>query len=423
MIDPSISEFFSQRKEAWLKKSINSKMTQDVIDQIKAACEEKFSLAEWLPDAAKRADQLSLSTHPCTFSHPSARKNKNGDVTPIVSSANKESDGYIRAGNVAVALDALGNAAALDVYSFLHIVLTDGKTVLQHIESDTDVSKRLLKIPTASYNDLRQNFLAIVKTPSGTIVTSSKIKQVYFPVDESYHLLSVLSNSGIMFELKSRLKSSENVKAIRAKRKDRAFSEIGYSEVYNLTEIGYGGAHPKNISVLAKNNYGVASLLASVPPSLKVRDVRFPTTNFFTEALNTWNFKELFQDLHDVLKIELGGNIPRQTLLTARDNKIKALVLKIMDTVYLLREASTEQYRESSSLSVAQKVWLCHEKADDRENADLWLDEIIHDMTRWLNNAYSKTLADKQILIGDEEFNEVKKLIGQWAAENKEFLR
>lgn len=423
MLDPSIKEFFDQRKEAWLKKSVNSKMTEDDIEQVKAACEDKFSLAEWLPDAAKRADQLSLSTHPCTFSHPSARKNKNGDVTPIVSSANKEADGYIRAGNVAVALDALGNAAALDVYSFLHIILADGKTVLQHIESDSDVSRSLLKIPTAGYDDLRQNFLAIMKVPSETIVTSSKIKQVYFPVDESYHLLSVLSNSGIMFELKSRLKPSERVKAIREKRKDKEFSETGYREIYNLTEIGYGGAHPKNISVLAKNNYGIASLLASVPPELTVREVRFPVRDFFDESLNYWVFKDLFNDLHEVMKIELGGNISRQKLLTAIENRIKALVLKIMDAVYLLREASIEQCRESSGLPAAQVVWLCADKAGEREASDLWLDEIIHDITRWLNNGYGKALGDKQILLGNEEFAEIKKLIGQWVAENKEFLR
>ncbi|MEX6067038.1 type I-F CRISPR-associated protein Csy1 [Providencia hangzhouensis] len=31
-----------------------------------------------MPSAAKRAGQISLSTHPCTFSHPSSRKTKTG---------------------------------------------------------------------------------------------------------------------------------------------------------------------------------------------------------------------------------------------------------------------------------------------------------------------------------------------------------
>ncbi|MCB0739226.1 MAG: hypothetical protein KDC92_17075, partial [Bacteroidetes bacterium] len=164
-------------------------------------------------------------------------------------------------------------------------------------------------------------------------------------------------------------------------------------------------------------------LLSSTPPILKIHDIRFPKTDFFVESLSIWSFKELFQELHNVLKMEIGGDIPRQKLLTARDKKIKGLVLKVMDTVYLLREASIEQYRESFSLSAAQKVWLCHDKSHERENTDLWLNDIIHDMTRWLNNAYSKSLGDMKILLGDEEFNEIKKIINQWVADNKEFLR
>lgn len=68
-------------------------------------------------------------------------------------------------------------------------------------------------------------------------------------------------------------------------------------------------------------------------------------------------------------------------------------------------------------------IWLCAEKADERDSSDAWLDEIIHDCTRWLNYTYAKLLGDKQILLGNEEFNEMKKLIEQWVSENREFLR
>lgn len=241
---------------------------------------------------------------------------------------------------------------------------------------------------------------------------------------DSYHQLSVLTNSGLVFELRKRLdemRFGEDVKAKRELKKKGEYSEQGYSEIYDMTTIGFGGTKPQNISVLNNQNGGKAYLLASVPPALVVREVRFPKNNFFAENLNYHHFKEQFEDLHKVMKIELGGNISRQNLLTARDNRIKALVLKIMDAVYLMREASNDQYRESSGLPAAQVIWLCAEKADEREHSDLWLTEIIHDCTRWLNNAYAKSLGDKQILLGDEEFLEIKNLIAQWVAENRSF--
>jgi CRISPR-associated protein Csy1 len=426
MLEPSIKEFFDQRKEAWLKKTVKADASQEDISASERVCESTFALAEWLPNAASRAGQISIATHPCTFSHSSARKNKNGTVTSTIADCPRRDDGFLRTGNVMVEPDALGNAAALDVYKFLNVKLQDGLTLLQHIASDSEQAKQLLTIPTASYSELKAGFLAMVQPSEGGVITSSKIKQVYFPVEESYHQLSVLTNSGLVFELRQRLDTmrfGEEVKAKRDLKKESQYSEDGYSEIYDITTIGYGGTKPQNISVLNNQNGGKAHLLSSVPPVLKVREVRFPLNDFFDESLNYWNFKRLFNDLHDVIKIELGGNISRQKLLTARDNRIKALVLKIMDAVYLLREASIEQYRESSGLSAAQIVWLCANKSDERESGDLWLDEIIHDCTRWLNNGYGNALGDKQILLGNEEFAEIKKLIEQWVSENKEFLR
>lgn len=426
MLDPSIKDFFDQRKEAWLKKKIGADLTSDQVAEVELACANEFSLAEWLPNAAKRAGQISISTHPCTFSHPSARKNKNGYVSSVIANAANEPDGYLRSGNVKAEPDALGNAAALDVYKFLNLALQDGVTLLEHIQGDSPAARQLLDIPTATYQELKEGFLAMVNSADGEIITSSKIKQVYFPVEENYHQLSVLTNSGLVFELRQRLDNmrfGDEVKAKRELKKSNQYSEQGYSEIYDITTIGYGGTKPQNISVLNNQNGGKAHLLSSVPPALRIREVRFPVRNFFDESLNYWNFKDLFNDLHDVMKIELGGNITRQKLLTAIENRVKTLVLKIMDAVYLLRAASIEQYRESSGLPAVQVVWLCADKADERETSDLWLDEIIHDITRWLNNGYGKALGDKQILLGNEEFAEIKKLIEQWVAENKEFLR
>ena len=119
MLDPAIGAFFTERKEGWLKKSLKPSMQNDEVLALEFECEQLFSPEQWLPNAAKRAGQINISSHPCTFSHPSARKNKNGYVTSVIASASQAPDGYLRTGNAQVQGDALGNAAALDVYKFL----------------------------------------------------------------------------------------------------------------------------------------------------------------------------------------------------------------------------------------------------------------------------------------------------------------
>ena len=78
-ITKAIDNFFKERKEAWLKEKLKPSMEEFEVREKKLECMQRFSREAWLPNAAKRAGQMSLATHPCTFSHPSARKNKNGD--------------------------------------------------------------------------------------------------------------------------------------------------------------------------------------------------------------------------------------------------------------------------------------------------------------------------------------------------------
>ena len=131
MLDPAIETFFSERKEGWLKKNIKAAMESWQVKEIEQECLTTFSLEMWLPNAAKRAGQISIATHPCTFSHPSARKNKNGYVSSVIANKEKANDGFLKTGNVVVETDALGNAAALDVYKFLMLKMQDNQTLLE----------------------------------------------------------------------------------------------------------------------------------------------------------------------------------------------------------------------------------------------------------------------------------------------------
>src|SRR3990167_2033620 len=148
--------FVDESESIWLKKNIKASMSDSEIKALELECETQFSLANWLPNAAARAGQTAISTHPCTFSHPSARKNKNGYVSAIIADSKKANDGFLRSGNVSVAADALGNAAALDVYKFLTLTLADGNTLIQHLEGDSEQAVSLL---AAANKDIYPDYL------------------------------------------------------------------------------------------------------------------------------------------------------------------------------------------------------------------------------------------------------------------------
>ncbi|WP_413493078.1 type I-F CRISPR-associated protein Csy1 [Morganella psychrotolerans] len=287
MTDPAISAFLAERKTEWLKKKLRGLTNKTDIDALRQYSEVLFSLAQWLPRAAVRAGQISLSTHPCTFTHPSARQNSmntggiagNNTVTAVIAQAKQDNDGFLRSGNIQTEPDALGNAAALDIYRFLMLKMQDNRTLLSHIDEESFLAKSLLSY--GDYSVLRKGFLQVV-TGKKSAVTSSKVKQVYFPVfdniaGDNYHLLSVLTPSGILFELCRRIEfirrsSGDKIEQSNYRNNNRSLES--FQTIDSVAIIRFGGSKPQNISVFNNDNAGKACLLLSVPPGFKCQEMQ-----------------------------------------------------------------------------------------------------------------------------------------------------
>ena len=100
--------------------------------------------------------------------------------------------------------------------------------------------------------------------------TDYLVKQVYFPTSDGYHLLSVLTPSGLVFELKKRiqeLRFSDKNKEARVAKRNQEFHAEGFDEILDLTVFGYGGSKPQTVSVLNSKNRGESYLLPCKPPN------------------------------------------------------------------------------------------------------------------------------------------------------------
>lgn len=408
MLDPAIQTFLSERQATWLKDKLKSCKDKAEQHEIESNAREKYSLSNWLPDAAKRAGQLAMVSHPGKFSHPSAK------TSSVIAKSLPKTDGFLRTGNAQTDFDVFGNAAALDVFKFLSLVLIDGQTVLAHIEQNSEIIKAQFNLPSAPFIGLQQDLLAI-KQASTAVKTSDKVKQVYFPVAEGYHLLSILTPSGLMFKLKERINTirfSEEAKLAREHRRNQQHHEQGFDELYNLTVIGFGGTKPQNISVLNNQNGGTAYLLPSMPPSLKPRGLQTPKTDFFNNSLYYKNYQDSFKSLHKLLQTDY-NNI---NIRDGRDNLLHFIIQQALDEqvtekLWQLRQLEAG-WSTKTNLSMAQKIWLDNTHAEQRESADSWLDEIIGDFARWIVFAYQKTVGKEQaVSLGDIELAHFKQLL------------
>lgn len=394
MLDEAIVTFLSERKATKLKGVSDFEQIQKI--------EETFHLENWLSDAAKRAGQLSLVSHPSKFTHPSAK------TSSIIFESNSVANGFLCSTNVQNELDVFGNAAALDVYKFLSLVLSDGKTVLTHLEENTDLIQQQLKLASTPFDELRDNFLAIKQDKSSKIRTSGQVKQVYFPVESDYHLLSVLTPSGLMFALKDKIQNirfSEETKLAREAERNNAFHENGFDELYDLTVIGFGGTKPQNISVLNNKYGGTAYLLPSIPPSFKIRNFQIPTSDFFKNSIYPSLYKDSFEAFHRLM-IAKHNNI---NIREGRDNIIEFVIDGIIERSWQLRQLDAG-WSEKTNMPMYQKIWLDNAFLEERENSDDWLNHVIKELAHWFFDAYKKVIKDAELL-GDEDLRHIRTVV------------
>ncbi|MBA3581152.1 MAG: type I-F CRISPR-associated protein Csy1 [Gammaproteobacteria bacterium] len=411
MLDSKIQDFLNDRKTKSLKKIITEGMDEHDVQCVHLEADEEFNINNWLPDAARRAGQISMSSHPCTFSHPSGRKNKNSKTSTVIANGAFSTDGFIRSGNVSADLDALGNAAALDVYKFLTIELSDGKQLISHIEQETELAKNLLSIPTASYEELRLGLMAMKESDPAS-VTSSKIKQVFFPVLNDYHQLSVLTPSGIMYVLRNRIQEmrfGDVITKAKEQRKKNEISITGFDDIYNLGVIGYGGTKPQNISVLNNQYGGKAYLLQSIPPTLKPEKIRLPNTDFFSNCLWPNQFKANFELLHKCLT-DSRNNLK---VRTRRDEILLSIFDDIVRIIWQIRanEKGWSLRERFDSLPKVQKIILDNHWQNERDENGQALEAFLKNAARWIILAYKKVLGNEALALNDDELMHVYYLI------------
>ena len=410
MNDPTIENYLRQRKEDWLKKKVKKSMSPEEVAKTEAEAEEKFSLNVWLQDAAKRAGQMSMATHPCTFSHPSARKTKRGDVTPIVFEGAFEADGLLRSGNVHdIEMDALGNAAVLDVYKLLDLRMDDGRRLIEHIKDESEIGRAVVSSAGGDYETVRNGFLAMLESPGDETVTSSKIKQVYFPVDEDYHLLSIITNAGIVHRMRTlidKMRFSDEAKTFREARKKGECAE-DYMEIYDLVVLGYCGTKPQNVSVLNNAMGGRTYLLRSMPPKLTPRGIRFPKRDFFKEALFQKEVQQRFKALGKIAATDY-NNV---NIRNARIRHYEALLEIVIESMWRIRTVSEAQFYEPTShLPAWQKIWLVEAYRDKRTEDELWLKEVKEAIGRWIVAGIER-YGPKDLKLGPEELDDIHKVI------------
>ncbi|MGO3159105.1 type I-F CRISPR-associated protein Csy1 [Halomonas sp. H2] len=414
--------------EAFLKERFDTKAEKLASDDPKyQALVEQFQFDTWINDAARRVGQLQVVTHSLKPIHPDA---KGSNLYAPPESLNK----HFLVGSHALpadfAGDVVGNAAALDVYKFLKLEF-EGKPLLERaLENDGEFAKALSD--NAEQAQAWISAFATITEPRGVHASHTRGKQLYWLVgedtldDEDFHLLAPLYATSLahrVFQTINHDRFSEEAKEARKAKREGKYAGQPVHSYPNLAVQKMGGTKPQNISQLNSERGGNNYLLASMPPSWNVRDIRPPLKvdsvfKPFGVFYYTGGVKGLVKDLKQFLETNPATDMHTRDL---RDDYtamlMDELALFAMQMHSLPAGWSAD---ETCDLSAEEAYWLDPGRAEEdsafREarNTTDWADDIRHRFANWLNAALGEKLP-----FGDVEFRHWQKALAKDATHQR----
>lgn len=371
----------------------------------------------WLADAARRVKQIQQATHILKFTHPSAKG------TNLNSQGNPSADPLELATHSLgkdFAVDVVGNAAALDVYKFLSITV-DGRNLLERA-----INKELALIQALSDDEsiAKEWVQAFADFAQSTERTASHTlaKQVYWPIDDGYHMLAPLFSSPLSQALRQRVfddRFSDAAKAARQAQRTGQYTPHGYREYPNLAIQTFGGSKPQNISQLNSERRGENLLLASLPPHWESPALR-PPLRVETIFQSYYPYRREVRRLTSVLKNYLRSMAKRRSTMHIRYTRaslVSELVDELLNMTAELHRALEPGWsaQPACRLRLAEQRWLDPQRLfmDEDFAARLagqnWEDEICRGFANWLNGA----LRTDKTLFGEDESREWESALKQ----------
>ncbi|PXW46173.1 CRISPR-associated Csy1 family protein [Erwinia sp. AG740] len=386
--------------------------------------EQAYEVRTWLTDAASRAGQISLVTHALKFTHSDAKGSSVFSTEPATAT-----DVLSTASLAQPAIDAVGNAAALDVAKLLQTEHQGDSLVAALQRGDHRALKALAENP----EQLTQWLAGFGQVLSDKQPSSHKLaKQIYFPVgDGEYHLLSPLYSSSLSQALDQRLNAvrfGEQAKAIReARRQKRWHDEVDVSYP-GIAVQNMGGTKPQNISALNSARSGRSYLLNCAPPQW-LSQIKPPLdsdtifrNNGEVDALTYVDRRDMRQFLLSVKDVENNRDIRNQ-----RRRYLDQLIDTLFGYVVTVQNLRPAGWSKDSRLNVSLQLWLdpfrCRQ--DDafcyaREGGD-WKEQVAREFGLWLN----ARLQHEKLIFGEVERREwsTAALFKQRLRENERWLK
>jgi CRISPR-associated protein Csy1 len=310
------------------------------------------------------------------------------------------------------------NGALIRIALFFHVNFS-GKTVFERLISNDFEWLNCFSNSTEKVHEWGQGLACWLCEHD--LKAIEKMKQLYFPVSgDEYHLLSPMTSSSLAHELFKKInnsKWSESSKKGRLAKSKSLYSELAVTEFPKLATTFFGGAHPRNISLLNHLRSGKAYLLNCAPPSWQ-STLKPPLNDQSIFSGREFN-RRVWRDLQELQSYLLSIK-GRDSTLEIRRN-IAAYVNDLIDGLlnYAAEVQGLSEHAgwslQNCELKLAEKLWLdpwCEDLLFQQKRANHnWQQDICLAFAGWLNSKLNKALKNDGLVFGTVQYQHWAKLL------------
>lgn len=430
MLTPMHDKKLLEKQKA-LSDLIKKNAADEAIEKASAAVNDVSSVYQydnWLARAANSmSKQVTIATHISKGIHSMSQGDSvrfvNDDARPkyLAGSHNIESD----------LLDISGSASALPIYNFINLVIADGITIKNLIESDSEALIEALsddrEIAESHLNAFKSLLTRTVENP----VTSEVNKQLMFPLngdsleivdinDFNYENVIPLYPSVLCHETRAKINKIRFAdKKTDAAQDEAEVEKDSFLKIKDLASIRLGGTKPWNISKVVTMSAGEALLLPSLPPISKKVDGLVLSKNI-TSIFNSAAFKYATKNplnhfIACSIKLESQSNYQNKT---DKKNALDLLLVTIFDIAVELRSKKAG-WLNDYVININEKFWLDPNRgnlegqgvyAKKRESTD-WQGKVVDAMSHFINDALKEASEQHASSFDANHFNELRKQV------------
>ncbi|HIF9311137.1 TPA: type I-F CRISPR-associated protein Csy1 [Photobacterium damselae] len=349
---------------------------------------QQFELNAWIDNAARRANQISMATHALKFTNSSA-KGSNVLAHELGHDARYLDTEIIQEKSI----DAVGNAAALDVARFLQLTDENGLSLLSYLAK---ADHRPLALIAKSDEELTHWLDGLKQALRDTSPSSHVLgKQIYFPVsDNEYHLLAPLYSSSlaqVLFDAVQYSRFSQEMKAIREAKRHNDFHPQPLIAYPNLAVTVSGGSKPQNVSQLNNKRSGKTYLFSAAPPNWQAQNK--PPLGLDSILQH----RDIYYHTQEPITRLTQFLIKLNAASTESNMRIRHYIVNTVDEVIdqiLLVAAKWQQlpagWSDKSDLPLAQRRWLDPNNSQWDHFDDHWQQAIAENVGLWLKDKVNK---------------------------------